>query len=173
MKVRMLVGALIAVAILGLALETSGQSRQLPADVTASLILKLLPMESGFASRTGKVTIFVIGDDELAKALEQSIGKPIGKCSLEKVVSSEELPSKRPDCIYVGDVSMVDTILAYTRSERVLSVTAIEELASKGVALTLALGADGKPEIFLNLGASAKEGLAWTRAILKIAKMVS
>lgn len=173
MKHSLLRASVVIALIMFAAAQTPAQSRQLPADVTAGLVLKLSNMESNLAGKGGDLTFYILGDDELAQELKKGVGKEIGKGTLSEVVSSNELPTEQPACLWVGDGSLTEDAIAYTRAHKIPSLGGHEDLAEQGVSLALAVGDDGKPSILINSEASTAEGLDWNKAILKIAKIVN
>jgi hypothetical protein len=173
MKNSLLMASLMIALIMFVAAQTPAQSRQLPADVTAGLVLKLSKMENNLAGKGGDLTFYVLADDELAQELKKGIGKEIGKGTLSDVISSSELPTETPACLWVGDGALTEDAIAYTREQKIPSLGGHEDLAEQGVSLALAVGDDGKPSILINPEASTAEGLDWNKAILKIAKVVN
>ena len=73
---------------------------------------------------------------------------------------------------YIGDETKLFSAIMFTRTQDVLSVTGLAQMAEKGVTLNVTTAADGSPKILLDLTASKEEGLDWNPAILKIAKAV-
>ena len=120
----------------------------------------------------GDITIYVLGDNDIAAELKKAVGQAIGKSTLKQVESGAELPGEKPSCLFVGDPVMFSSATKYTREQKILSITAHPDLVSKGLSLGIGLGDDGKPKILLNLSSSAAEELDWNPAIMKIAQTI-
>ena len=86
--------------------------------------------------------------------------------------SGNSLPSSKPSILFVADNGKDDMATKYTQENKVLSATNIPDLVSKGVTLGFGVGSDNKPKILLNVNSSAKEGLDWNPAIMKVAQIV-
>lgn len=157
----------LAVMICGSVCMASGEA---PPQVVSALVLKLAPLEKGISGATGDVTIHVIGSPDIAAALSKAKGTKIGGGTLKAVTENGALPASTPSIIILADASMQADVTAYAKKNKVLSVTSIPDLVAKGIALGMGLGADGKPEVFLNPTASKEAGLNWNPAIFKIAK---
>ena len=138
-----------------------------PVNIQAALTLKLLAFHNELAS-SEKTTVYVINGSEYASVLKKAIGKSIGSSKLSVVTEGSDIPSDKPSVIYFGGGSNLDDILAYTRSNSVLSITGDPSLVTKGVTLGFGVSND-KPKILLNLSSSKLESIDWNPAILKIA----
>lgn len=151
---------------------SSAQVADAPANVAAALTVKLV----GFAenlSETGKeITIHVIGAPDVAAELEKGIGKPVGKATLKGVTSGSGMPASVPTVLFIGDASKLADGIAYTQSNKILSITSKPDLVSKGSTLGVGVGEDGKPKILLNLTSSNEEGINWNPAIMKVAQTI-
>ncbi len=158
--------------ILSVNIQLFAQVNKAPANVAATLTIKLLTMEKNISGSGGDVTIYVMGSGDVAKELKNAVGKAIGSAKLSDVISGDELPAVKPTILFVGDPSTADQAVQYTRSQKIASVTNIPELVAKGVTLGLGIGGDGKPKILLNISSSSEEGLDWNPAIMKIAQVV-
>lgn len=145
-----------------------GQTAAAP-NVVAALLVKL----GGFDKAVGAadVTIYVMGAPDVATALTKAVGSKMGAGKLTAVHSGSAAPTDKPSIVFVGAGSEV-AAMAYTRANKVLSVTGDPALAQKGVTLGIAVGANGKPAVFLNLAGSQAEGCNWNPAITKIAKII-
>jgi len=141
-----------------------------PAALQAAIFLKLLAFDKNIAS-SGAVTIYVAGSPEFAAEMKKAEGKPVGGATIEKVVEGSGVPSEKPSVIYIGSESVAGPLLAYSKGNKVLSITGNPDLASKGVTLTVGTS-EGKPKILLNLSTSKDEGIDWNPAILKVAATI-
>jgi hypothetical protein len=147
------------------------QIQTAPPNLAATLVVKLAAFEKRIAGG-GEVRIHVLGDPKTAVELEKGIGTAIGHSKLTRVTSGTGLPQEKPSILFVGSTVGLENAIAYSRSQKILSVTANPEWVAKGVTLGVGVGNDGKPKILLNLSSSAEENLDWNPAILKIAKTV-
>lgn len=138
-----------------------------PENIQAALTLKLLAFHNGLSSSEG-ITVYVMNGSEYAGVLRKAIGKPIGSSKISAVIEGTDIPTDKPSVIYLGDNSNLDKVLAYTRSNAVLSITGDPSLITKGVTLGFGVSEE-KPKIFLNLSSSKLESVDWNPAILKIA----
>jgi hypothetical protein len=141
-----------------------------PVSVQAAIFLKLLEFDKNISSG-GSITVYVVGSSEFASAMKQAEGKAVGGATIGKIVEGTGLPAEKPSVVYIGSASMLSEIQKYTTSNKVLSITGLPDLASKGVTLTVGIS-EGKPKIMLNLTASKDEGIDWNPAILKVAATV-
>ncbi|MFH2037016.1 MAG: YfiR family protein [Candidatus Zixiibacteriota bacterium] len=166
----------IPVFILMLVFLLSGNSllaedKPAPANVAADMTTKLLKMENK-TSQAGDITIYVMGDPDVAAILEELIGMEIGKSKIDKITMGDDLPKTKPTVLFIGDESKVDKAVEYTRAEKILSVTGIPNLISKGVSLGIGISETLNFKIIINLPASNQEGLDWNPAILKLATVI-
>ncbi len=141
-----------------------------PVSVQAAIFLKLLEFDKNISSG-GSINVYVVGSSEFAAAMKQAVGKAVGGATIGKVVEGAGLPADKPSVIYIGTASALGEIQKYTTTNKILSISGLPELASKGVTLTVGIS-EGKPKIMLNLTASKDEGIDWNPAILKVAATV-
>jgi hypothetical protein len=139
-----------------------------PPEIQAALFVKLLGFDK---TLSGNVSICVIGSPEFAVEMKKGIGKDIGNGKLASVSESAGLPSEKPSAVYLGDGSKANEVIAYARSNKVLSITGIPELVEKGISLGVGVS-EGKPKVLLNMASSKEEGRDWNPAILKVAKII-
>lgn len=157
-----------AVIILGFVSDLTAQ-REAPAPVAAALAIKLM----GFNNKLkGDITVYVVGDQNIAQEMKKGVGKSIGAATLINVEVGDELPKSKPNIIFVCSVAKSQACIDYARKNKIMSVTGIPDLANKGVSLGIGVGDDGKPKILLNLSASAEEGIDWNPAIMKVAQTI-
>ncbi len=140
-----------------------------PVDIQVPLFMKLLAFEQNIS--TGDVTIHVIGSTDFTVELKKVVGEKIGKGKLSSVSESGDLPADKPSAIYIGDEAKLDKILAYTKQNKVLSMTGIPDLVSRGVTLGIGVLAE-KPKILLNIVSSKDEKATWNPAIMKVSTIV-
>ena len=120
----------------------------------------------------GDLSIHVVGSSALADELKKSIGSPIAKCKLSKVTESNDIPTEIVNVLVVADAKKVDQAIAYTRSNKIISITNKPELVKKGISLGIGMNETGGQSLTVNMAASKEEGLSWKPVILKIAKAV-
>jgi hypothetical protein len=145
------------------------QVQTAPPGLAATLIVKLAAFEKGISSSPG-VTIYVLADPKVAVELEKGVGTAIGQSRLSSVLSGTRLPAEKPSILFVGGGARPEEAIAYSRSQKILSVTANPEWIARGVNLGVGVGNDGKPKVLLNLTATAEENCDWNPAIMKLAK---
>lgn len=148
------------------------QTQETPVNVVAALILKVAAYERNISDKSEGVTIYVMGAADVADELRKGIGKLVGNSTLNAIDEGDGLPSAKPSILYVGDQSNVAEALAYTRSNKILSVTGKSRLVAEGVTLGIGVNENGKPEIIINLSSSVEEGLDWNASIMKVAKTI-
>ena len=161
---------LVAVSII-IGIGSTGIAKDAPPDVASALIVKLLAMEKNL-SAGGAISIHVIGSPALAEAFSKVVGTGIGGAKLGKVTEADVLPTYKPSVVCLADGAKAAAVTEYTRREKVASVTCVPQTVSAGISLGVGVGADGKPEVLVNMAASKAEGLNWNPAILKVAKSV-
>jgi hypothetical protein len=147
------------------------QVKSAPASIAAAMALKVVGFEKGM-DKGGDITIYVLGANDVADELKKGVGKPVGKANLKEVLAGDNLPATKPTILFLGNAAKFDAAIQYTHANKVLSVTGLPELASKGISLGFGVGDDNKPKILLNLSASVEEGLDWNPAILKVAQTI-
>lgn len=141
-----------------------------PVSVQAAIFLKLLEFDKNISSG-GSISIYVLGSPSFAAEMKKAEGKAVGAATIGKVIEGSGLPSEKHSAVYIGTESVLSQMQTYTTTNKVLSMTGIPELASKGITLTVGIS-EGKPKIMLNLSSSKDEGIDWNPAILKVAATV-
>ncbi len=162
----------LCTSVLLLAAAGDGLAADAPPDVASALIIKLVALEKSLVGVGGDIVIHVMGSPAIAEALNKAVGISIGKGKLAKVTGGDAIPAEKPTVLCLADATKVAEVTAYTRKEKVLSVTNLPDLVGKGISLGIGVGDSGKPEVTLNITASKAEGLDWNPAIMKIAKTV-
>jgi hypothetical protein len=142
------------------------QVNEAPAPIAAALLVKVIGFEKNISA--GEITIYVLGSNDISNELK----KVIGQANIKTVQSGNSIPSSKPSILFVADNGKDDMATKYTQENKVLSATNIPDLVSKGVTLGFGVGSDNKPKILLNVNSSAKEGLDWNPAIMKVAQIV-
>jgi hypothetical protein len=140
-------------------------------NVAVSLGLKILSLQKQFASKPQGITIFVLGDSNVAKAFLSYVDQSVGTLRLAKVLSGDQLPTEKPDVLFIGDKDKVQDAVKYTRANGVLSMARNEKFISQGVTLNVYLGQAGTPEISVNMSGALLEGVEVNPATLKVARV--
>lgn len=138
-----------------------------PPKLQAALLIKLLAYYTNLGA--DPFVIHVIGAPEVASELKAHVGKTAGKATLNDVTTSNGLPTGGAKVVYVG--SGVAEAIAYTASNKVLSVTGVPGYVTEGVTLGISIE-NKKPKIILNLTSSKNEDINWNPAILKVAATI-
>jgi hypothetical protein len=172
MKKQLTKPALIVITLLFITgnITMIGFAQNVPPEIAAALIIKLSALEKNLSSGS-EITIYVMGDEQIAASLKKGLNSKIGKATLTNVSSGESLPSDKPSILYIGNEAQLIEATQYTQANNVLSIGS-SEAATKGATLGIGLGDDGKPTVHLNLSSSKEEGLDWNPAIMKIAKTI-
>ncbi len=167
--------AVILGLVLGFGPGVEGASAELgpaPVKAAAAILLKIVAFEKNLSEGGGDITLYVWGDAEMAAEFEKALGIAIGKAKLGQVLSGNAAPTSAPELLYVGSGADVAAAVEYSRASSILSITNAPALLAQGVSLGVGQGSDGKAVVILNPDASAKEGLDWNPAIMKVAKIV-
>jgi hypothetical protein len=141
-----------------------------PVTLQAALFLKLLPFDKNIVS-TGAVTIYVANAPEFAAEMKKAEGKLVGSAVISKVIDGKGVPTEKPSVLYIGSESGLKELVAYTKENKVLSISGKPDLSSKDISLFVGISNE-KPKILLNLSASKDEGIDWNPAILKVAATI-
>ena len=165
-RFKSIFGIWIIGIIFFLSAQSHGQTKEAPASITAALLVKVIGFEKNISAND--IIIYVLGSNDLYSELK----KIIGQANFKVVQSGNTLPSSKPSILFVADQGKVDDAIKYTQQNKVLSATNIPDLVSKGVTLGFGIGDDNKPKILLNVTSSAKEGLDWNPAIMKVAQVI-
>ena len=165
-RFKSIFGIWIIGIIFFLSAQSHGQTKEAPPSITAALLVKVIGFEKNISAND--IIIYVLGSNDLYSELK----KIIGQANFKVVQSGNTLPSSKPSILFVADQGKVDDAIKYTQQNKVLSATNIPDLVSKGVTLGFGIGDDNKPKILLNVTSSAKEGLDWNPAIMKVAQVI-
>lgn len=138
--------------------------------IVVSVGLKILSMQKQFNGRPDGITVFVLDDANVAKAFQASINAPVGTMKVARVLSGSDLPTEKPDVLFIGGKEKLEAAVAYTRSQKVLSMARNDKFISRGVTLTVYQTPDGKPQITMNMSGALLEGVDVNPATLKVAK---
>jgi len=140
---------------------------ELPVDVQAPLLAKVLDFST---SMNAEVSVYVLDSDEFAASIKKAVGKPVGEKKIVSVVAGKDLPTSKPDVLYVGNSKRLDEAVRYAKENHILTATGIPRLVKKGISLGFGLSREEKkPKILLNRNASKQGSVSWNAAIFKIA----
>ncbi|HXK59569.1 MAG TPA: YfiR/HmsC family protein [Acidobacteriota bacterium] len=139
-------------------------------NVAVSLGLKILSLQKQFADKPDGISIYVLGDPNVAKAFSTYEGRYVGSLRLAKVISGDDLPAEKPDVLFVGDKNKVADAVRYTRANKVLSMARNERYIEQGVTLTIYI-ARGQTQISMNRTGAVLEGVDINPATLKVARV--
>jgi hypothetical protein len=152
---------------------SSGVSRgdeALP-NVTVSTGLKIISMQKQFSGKSEGITVYVLGDNNVAKAFQAVTEQQFGSMKLARVLFGEDLPAEKPDVLFIGDRNKADQAIKYTRENKVLSMARSDRLIPKGVTLTIYTSPDGGTVITMNMSGALLEGIDVNPATLKVARV--
>ncbi len=166
------VSCFILLSVVLLIATPTMQAGVAPPNMAAGLIIQFLGFEKNLISINDDLIIHVVGSSALADELKKSIGTKVSNRSLSKVTQSGSIPKEHVDVLVIADAKIVSDAIAYTRKEKIPSITNIPELVQEGVSLGIGMNETGGQSIVVNLTAAAEENLDWKPVILKIAKTV-
>lgn len=138
-------------------------------NMQAVLLSKILLHERRYRSRQN-IKVFVLGDQSIALAFKQLIGKSSEHIQIAHVALGDVLPEQKYDVVYFNDKKYLADVVAYGKKNSIISVTGIPRLVEKGA--TLGTGTDkGRPRFYLNLRTSFATDLEWDQKVLNIVKV--
>lgn len=158
---------LLASAIVAATMSATAVAADLPHNVQAILILKVLGSEQRI-SEQAEVSIYVKDAPQVGAELKKLIGQKVGTGVLTKVDVGNTVPTDKYSSIYVGSSKEIDKTVDYAGHQDVLSLTGDDSLVAKGISIGMS-AEGGRPKFILNLTASKNEGLNWKPSILSIA----
>ena len=142
---------------------------KVPEKLQAALFVKILMMSKEI-NNGEDLSVYVVNAPEAAAELRKAVGLTIGKSVLKAVHEGTELPSFRPEVLYIGENTDTERLIRYCRKNGVLSVTGNPGLVERGVTLGVCMDGE-KPGILLNVTASKAENITWNPTLLKISKL--
>ena len=162
----------VLLSLLLICSTTTLQAEIAPPNMASGLILQFLAFEKNLMSTDTEMKIHIIGDQDLADEMKKSIGTKIGNRNLSSITNSNSLPSDEIDVLIISNDKKIDEAIAYTRKNKIPSITNNPELVEKGISLGVGMNETGGQVILVNLSATVEENLDWKPVILKIAKTV-
>ena len=156
-----------------------------------TMLIRALGYEKQLKARAGaEVNVMVLGraDDELSErtavAVSEAFSMHAPRAQGLRLVAAPfnftttadltaELEARPADVLYLGRGldGELPAIIALTRRKRILSLAGEQDYVGKGVSLGV-FPLDGRAMVFVNLGASRKEGAAFAVELLRIAKVI-
>jgi len=137
-----------------------------PAPIAAILLTKVIGFEKNISK--SDISVYVLGSSRVADALQ----KVVGKSNIVNVTYGEELPTSKPTILFICNASNLAKGIKYCQENKVLSVTNYPSFVKSGITLGFGVRDDKRSKILFNVNSSAKEGLDWKPAIMKVAQIV-
>lgn len=147
------------------------QLKKAPASQVPQAIIQACVFEKRISAKD-EISIFVMGDGEIAKTLEMYEKQKLGNSILANVGVGQKAPSDKPTILILGDPDLVGQATAYCQENSVLSITNIPDMVKEGISLGIGVDEAGSLKLIINPRASAKEGNNWNLAIMKLAKII-
>jgi hypothetical protein len=132
-------------------------------------VMVLVQADEPTADRSARAVSEAFGDSPFARNLGLKIvAAPARYAGGEQLATA--LAASGTDVIYIGRglEPQLPEILAVTRRKQVRSLAGQREYIGKGASLGV-FPVDGRPTIFVNLGASRREGAAFAMELLRLA----
>ncbi len=160
---------LTGMLVLVFALQAFGEILSTDSEKVAMTSISTIAMNVTI-QQSNHLDIYVLGDEKIAKNLKKFKGQQIGDVSLRSIKYGTELPKKKPSVLILADKTKCEEVINYCRANKVLSITNIPDLCTKGI--SLGIGCSSKPifenkyslrtvVIYLNESASLAEGMVW------------
>lgn len=86
---------------------------------------------------SGKLDVYVLGNDNVAQALKKFQGQYVGGIILNSINSGEVLPKVKPSVIILCNDEKCENVIQYCRRNSVLSITNQPGLCCKGISLEI------------------------------------
>ncbi len=162
------------------------RSQELPPKLQAAIFLKVLSYDSSIAAMPGsELTVYVVTDKKTEGKKEAILGglsaltskKIGGKGVVVKSVAIGKLESVAQGAaiLYVpsdADETTARKIIAVAGQKKLPTLGGSEALARLGIAVGLKIGAEGKPEIIINLKSSKAQGMKLSSRVLGLATVI-
>jgi hypothetical protein len=137
-----------------------------PAQISAILLVKVIGFEKNISKND--ISIYVLGSPPIADALQ----KVVGQANIKNVASGNDLPTSKPNILFVCSAANLGNAIKYSQENKVLTVTNYPSFVQSGVTLGFGVMDDKRAKILFNINSSAKEGLDWNPAIMKVAQII-
>ena len=191
-RLRITIQSILMSMLLLRGIPCPAQEMPIPAEVQYALITKILAFDKHL-NEAGKREL-VIGilfqngfrmskttRDELIAAMEQSpatnvCGMSVRFTSIDidnGLRVSDMISPGRVDALYITPLRAIDieTIVALSRSRKIITLTGVPEYAEEGVAVSIGIR-DERPLIIVNLPAAKAEGADLSSQLLKVSKVI-
>ena len=83
----------------------------------------------------GDVSIYVLKSQTMGDLFINKKSEKIGKSQLSTVMVSDDVPAFKVTILFIGAETNLDAAITYARANKVMTVTSIPELVSRGVTL--------------------------------------
>jgi hypothetical protein len=186
---------LVAIAFLILSTLSllAGQENDLPPDLQAKLLLKILTFDRNLEERADSAVVVGIvynaeSEDskkarlDLSSALENYSekkvkGLPVSHVSLEYSSWSDlsaEIRYSGVSVLYItpGNADNLKGVLKASRAQRVLTACGVVSYAEEGISVGMALKGK-KPQIIINISSAKAEGCDFSSQLLKLARVIN
>ncbi len=147
------------------------QYKEVPANQVSQVLITACVFEKTI-SGLDQITLYVMGNNQVAQALGMYINQNLGNTVLKQIDSGTELPATKPTILFIANGEYSDQAIIYCQKNRVLSITNIPGLVEKGISLGIGMDDHGKLVLLLNPRATAGEGKQWNPAVMKMAKII-
>lgn len=158
-------------SLLVMLIAVAGHSGELPATLTAALLVKVIEFEEGL-NKSAHVSVLVVEDDSLFDALQRYRGD---KFHFDKLnpQDSEQFPNKlEAQVVFLGSKQVSVETISRIQQQGKLVLSDHYELLKKGVHLVL-FNDGGVPGIALRVASSQAGKVKWNPEILNYAVPVT
>jgi len=160
--------------ILGVILLISSamaEFKKAPASQVSQAITQACLFEKSISAQSD-ISIYVMGNQDIVKALKAYQGQNLGNVKLAKLEGGSGVPANKPTILILGNPDLVGQASSYCQENGVLSMTNLPKVLKKGISFGIGVNGSGAPALLLNPKQTAKEGKNWNPAIMKMATIV-
>jgi hypothetical protein len=187
-----ILSAIVALLVLLCTSSLRAEVDQLPFDLQAKLLLKILVFDRNLEKRVDStVVVGIMYDPEnqesnkaksgLCRALDNYLKKKVKGFAISyrnlEYTSTSDLSSKMKSygitVLYVtpGNVGNLEGLIGASQKNSVLTASCVGEYVEKGISVGLGLK-NNKPQITINLPSAQAEGCDFSSQLLKLAKVI-
>jgi len=191
MKIKILSAIVTLLVLLGTS-PLGAEVSQLPFDLQATLLLKILAFDRNLEKRVDSTVVVGIMYDaeseesekaksEFCQALENYLEKKVKGFAISyrnlEYTSPSDLSAKMKSyditVLYVtpGNADNLEDLIRASQKNSVLTASCVAEYVEKGVSVGLGLK-NNKPQITINLPSAQAEGCDFSSQLLKLAKVI-
>lgn len=170
----------------------AAEEMEVPVEIQFPLFLKILPFDRNFKKRVGdEIVIGIVYQEKFRKSLniKTQLENFLGKSKENKI---DDLPfryvlinlgslsefkailvKEKVDIVYITPLRAVavDTLVSYSRSLGITSLTGVPAYCELGIAISI--GTKGEsPIIIINLPCARSEGADFSSRLLKLARVI-